>query len=60
MSNETYTGGEHYWIGFNKGSSVVYMEDIENNVIVYRGNYEDCINYINKLVIENADFDLDL
>lgn len=31
-----------------------------NNVIVYRGHYEDCVNYINKLIVENMDFDLDL
>lgn len=60
MRNDTFTGGEHYWIGFNKCSSVVYMEDIENNVIVFRGNYEACVNYINNLLIENADYDLGL
>lgn len=60
MRNDTFTGGEHYWIGFDNGTSVVYEEQLECNTIVFRGHYEECVNYINNLLIENVDYDLNL
>lgn len=59
----TFTGGEHFWIRFYNGTHEVRREmpdECEDNETVFSGNYEECGKYIENLLIENADYDLNL
>lgn len=62
--NDTYTGGEHYWIRFHNGTHEVRkadpdLEDLEIET-VFTGHYEKCVQYIEDQVVANADYDLNL
>lgn len=61
--NDTYTGGNHFWIRFHNGQHEVRMETpdyCDDNETVFVGHYEDCVKYINNLLVTNADYDLNL
>ena len=61
MRNDTYTGGEHYWIRFWNGIHEVRRETpdcCDDNETVFRGHYEDCIKWLNAKKVENVDYDL--
>lgn len=61
--HDTWTGGEHYWIRWGDGQHEVRMElpDIyDDNQTVFTGTYEACIEYLDNLIIENAEYDLNL
>ncbi len=61
--NDTYTGGEHYWVRFHNGTHEVRRETYASepdNETVFAGNYEKCLDYLKKLLEENADYDLNL
>jgi len=60
--NDTYTGGEHYWIRFHNGIHEVVRETFEKiqDEVVFVGHYEKCIDYLEQLKIENVDYDLNL
>ncbi len=61
ISDHTYTGGEYYWIAYVNGTyNVRKMEEVTDNITVFSGNYEECVQYLNNLVNENADYDLNL
>ena len=63
MRKDTYTGGEHYYILFKQGTHMVMREtpDFEpENEVIYRGNYKDCSNYIDNIVIKNFEYDLNI
>ena len=63
MRKDTYTGGEHYYIIFKDGTHAVMREtpdfDPENETI-YQGAYNECSRYIDDLVINNYEYDLDI
>lgn len=59
-SDHTYTGGEHYWIVFNNGIHEVRLDEVEEIETVFVGNYAECLHYIHELIVENADYDLNL
>lgn len=61
--NDTYTGGEHYWIRFYNGTHEVRRETadcFDDNETVFTGDYEDCLCYLQKLQAENVDYDFNL
>lgn len=61
--NDTYTGGEHYWIRFHNGTHEVRRETGPNepdNETVFTGKYADCLKYLDKVVEDNAEYDLNL
>lgn len=63
MRYDTYTGGEHYWIRFYNGIHEVRRETsdcCDDNETVFAGHYEKCIEYLENLKVENADYDLNL
>lgn len=63
IRNDIYTGGEHYWIRFRNGTHEVRREtgpSFPDNETVFTGRYEQCIDYLNRLLEENADYDLNL
>ena len=61
--HDTYTGGEHYWIEYRNGTHAVRMElpdCYDDNATLFIRNYEQCINWIENVIIENAEYDLHL
>ena len=60
MRNDTWTGGEHYWIQYSNGTHHVMVEETDDNNVCFTGRYDACVNHINKLLEENADYDLNL
>ena len=60
---DTYTGGEHYFIRYNKGTHEVRRElpdCYDDNETVFTGYYEECVEWIENERIANADYDLNL
>jgi hypothetical protein len=61
--HDTFTGGEHYWIQFEKGTHVIKREVSEleeENEIIFIGFYENCLKELERIKEENADYDLNL
>jgi hypothetical protein len=60
VGDRVHSGGNLYLIRFENGTYYVieYDGDIETNL--FSGHYEDCVNYIQNIVIENADCDMNL
>lgn len=60
----TFTGGEHYWIRFHNGTHEVRREMPDefssDNETVFSGHYDECNRYIDDLLEDNADYDLNL
>ena len=62
---DTWTGGEHYWIQpHERGGYVVMMETPEwdeCNAEVYRSStYIDCVVHLRKILEDNYEYDHDL
>ena len=60
MRNDTYTGGEHYWIAFYAGHFEIRRETYDGYDVVWFGEYNDCLEVLNKIRYANADYDLNL
>lgn len=63
MRKDTYTGGEHYFILFKEGTHAVIREtpDFEpENEVVFTGKYEKCSEYIDNLVVDNFEYDMNI
>lgn len=63
MRNDTYTGGEHYWIRFHNGGYEVRKEEPEykfDNSTVFKGTYKECLKFLALLTIQNFEYDNDI
>ena len=61
--NDTYTGGEHYWIRFHNGTHEVRRETHESepdNDTVFTGSYRECLKFLDETVKANVEYDLNL
>lgn len=54
----TYNPYNHYWIRFYNGTHQVRRatpEWVEDNETVFEGTYEECVHYIDELVIADLE-----
>lgn len=58
MRNDTYTGGNHFWIRVHNGTCEVRKEGYEENETVFTGNYKACLSYLEDERARNVDYDL--
>ena len=58
IRQDTWTGGEHYWIRFHRGIFEVRKESFPEKETVFVGHYEKCEEYLKNLLIENVEYDL--
>lgn len=61
--NDTYTGGEHYWIRFRNGTHEVRREtgpSYPDNETMFTGSYEQCCGWLQKQMEANVEYDLNL
>lgn len=56
--NDTYTGGEHYWIRFHNGTHDVMKEGYSDNETVFTGTYAECVEWLCKQEAGNYEYDL--
>ena len=54
IRQDTWTGGEHYWIRFHRGIFEVRKESFPEKETVFVGHYEKCEEYLKNLLIENV------
>jgi hypothetical protein len=58
--DRVHSGGNLYLIRFENGTYNVIEYDGEIKTNLFHGHYEDCIKHLENIVIENADYDLNL
>lgn len=61
--NDTYTGGEHYWIRYYNGRHEVRRETpagYDDNETVFTGTYKQCLERLHKIQEDNVEYDLNL
>ena len=55
IRNDTYIGGEHYWIRFHMGTHEVRRETYSSepdNETVYSGSFEACLAWLRRAEAE--------
>lgn len=58
MRHDRFTTHDHYWIRFYNGTHQVRRATPdweEDNETVFEGHYEDCVNFIDELVIADLE-----
>jgi hypothetical protein len=55
-----WTGGEMYYIDFENGTHCIKRVDGDIDTTVFQGFYEKCLEEKQRLLEENADYDLNL
>ncbi len=63
IRGDVYTGGEHYWIRFYNGTHEVRRETCKSdpdNETVFKGTYKECVEWLEKTIKANYEYDHNL
>jgi len=60
MSENFYTGGNEYFIVFERGTHHICVVDYNCNPRIFTGSYEKCLQEKERIIADNADYDYNL